>query len=69
MTELTTRIYNVETGNITEVPFGAVELAQNAADLETQRSEKEAAQAKAEAKAALLERLGITADEAALLLS
>ncbi len=44
-------------------------LAQKALDDEILANEKAQAQAKALAKAALLERLGITADEAKLLLS
>lgn len=59
------RIINLETNEITDVEFTAEELeAYEAAELD----EREKADAKAEAKAALLERLGITADEAALLL-
>ena len=41
----------------------------HAASLEAKEAEKVLAEEKAIAKAALLERLGITADEAALLLS
>ena len=59
------RIINLETNEITDVEFTVEELeAYEAAELD----EREKADAKAEAKAALLERLGITADEAALLL-
>lgn len=62
-------IHNVETGKITKVELTAKELAQieiDNAGLETLKAE---IAAKAVAKAALLDRLGITADEAALLLS
>jgi hypothetical protein len=59
------RIINVETNEVTDVPFTAEELAIVEANA---KAEQDQAAAKAEAKAALLERLGITADEAALLL-
>jgi hypothetical protein len=63
---------NCETGEVTERPLTAEEIAANeaaAAKAETDRVTAEAeAAAKAEAKAALLEKLGISADEAALLL-
>jgi hypothetical protein len=61
--------HNVETGEIKEIELTAKEI-KDKADLEaaTQAREIEAAR-QATAKAALLERLGITADEAALLLS
>jgi hypothetical protein len=59
------RIINVETNEITDVEFTAEELETYAA---VELADQEKADAKATAKAALLERLGITADEAALLL-
>jgi len=63
---------NCETGveSIIELTDAEVaEMAAQAAIAETKLAEDEsAAAAKATAKAALLERLGITADEAALLL-
>jgi hypothetical protein len=63
---------NCETGEVTERPLTAEEIAANesaAAQAEADRLAAEAeAAAKAEAKAALLDKLGITADEAALLL-
>jgi ribosome assembly protein YihI (activator of Der GTPase) len=59
------RIINVETNEITDVEFTAQELEAYAA---VEFADQEKADAKATAKAALLERLGITADEAALLL-
>jgi hypothetical protein len=63
---------NCETGEVIERPLTADEIAANeraVAQAEADRlaAETEAA-AKAEAKAALLDKLGITADEAALLL-
>jgi hypothetical protein len=62
-------IVNCETNEITERELNAEEIAQqqiDAAAFEIIRNEEAD---KANAKAALLERLGITADEAALLLS
>jgi len=64
---------NCETGEVTERDLTAEELqaqADAAAKAEADRLAAEAdAEAKATAKAALLKRLGITADEAALLLA
>ena len=66
-------IINCETGEQTEVELTAEEIAQREADARAYEAElkaKEAeAAAKAEAKAELLAKLGITAEEAALLLS
>ena len=45
------------------------EFAIRKADLQAELNRKTEAEAKAQAKAALLERLGITADEAKLLLA
>jgi hypothetical protein len=64
---------NCTTGEVTERDLTAAELqaqadAQAQAEAERLAAEAEAAE-KATAKAALLKRLGITADEAALLLS
>ena len=65
-------IVNCETGEVTEVELTAEEVAQRTADAAAYaalEAEKEAeAQAKATAKAVLLAKLGITAEEAALLL-
>lgn len=65
----TIKIHNVETGEVIEREMNAEELAQ----WELDKAQAEAAvQAKAEAaaaKAALLEKLGITEEEAKLLLS
>ena len=66
-------IINCETGEQTEVELTAEEMAQREADAakaEADRVAKEAEdKAKAVAKAELLVKLGITAEEAALLLS
>lgn len=60
--------HNVETGEIKEIELTAKELKEKA-DLEAAIQAKEAEEtAKATAKAELLERLGITEEEAALLL-
>lgn len=61
--------HNLETGETVERDMTADELAQYQADQADQVARIEAEATKAATKAALLERLGITADEAALLLS
>ena len=70
---LTKIIVNCETGVVAEVPLTGEEIAQrevDAAQAETERVAKEEADAAAAvAKTALLARLGMTADEAKLLLS
>ena len=67
------RIINCETGEVIERELNAQELAQNEIDTANYLIKQNAliaeAEAKATAKAALLERLGITQDEAKLLLS
>jgi membrane protein involved in colicin uptake len=64
---------NCATGEVTERPLTAEELAQREADAaafaEKKAEEDAKAAADAEAKAALLTKLGITADEAKLLLA
>jgi hypothetical protein len=63
------KIHNIETGEVIEREMNEEELAQWEADKTTAEAKAEA-EAQAEvAKAALLERLGITEDEARLLLS
>jgi hypothetical protein len=62
-------IHNTETGEIIERDMTAEELAQHQKDLANAEAEKVKKQQKAAAKEALLEKLGITADEAKLLLS
>ena len=69
MTRPTIKIHNTETGEIVEREFDDVEMAAYEAD-NIKTVEKAEAQTQAEAdKAALLAKLGITADEAKLLLS
>jgi hypothetical protein len=68
MTKTTTE-HNVETGEIIEREPTAEEIA-NIAKMQAKRKVIEDAEAQAQAdKAALLAKLGITADEAKLLLS
>ena len=63
------RIHNADTNEIIDREMNATELKQyQERQLEIKSSEAEVA-AKAQAKAELLERLGITEDEAKLLLS
>ena len=70
---LTKIIVNCETGVVAEIPLTGEEIAQREADAvqaEAERIAKEEEDAaKATAKADLLEKLGITQEEAALLLS
>jgi hypothetical protein len=66
-------IVDCSTGETTEVELTAEEIADQEAAQKAAEAERKAqeviAAAKAKAKAALLDRLGITAEEAALLLS
>lgn len=61
--------YTTDPATVTERDMTADELAQLEADKAADEARQNEIEAKATAKAALLERLGITADEAALLLS
>jgi hypothetical protein len=63
------KIVNCETGEEIIRDANAEELAQMAIDLENAVARKAEAEAKAAAKAALLEQLGITEEQAKLLLS
>jgi hypothetical protein len=67
------QIINCETGEITKRELNAEELAQQEIDIAAQATENQAKQAeataKATAKAALLTQLGITEEQARLLLS
>ena len=62
-------IYNVATGEVIEREMNADELAQVEIDKANAAQRKAQAEAKAAEKAALLDRLGITEDEAKLLLA
>ena len=65
------RIHNIQTNEIEDIErdISSEELAQWEADKAAQRAEAQTAAQAAAAKAALLEKLGITEDEAKLLLS
>jgi hypothetical protein len=60
--------HNIETGETIERDATAEEIQQMQIDAEKQAIAEQAEAEKESAKAALLERLGITAEEAALLL-
>ena len=70
---LTKIVVNCETGVVAEIPLTGEEIAQCEADAQAAAAkahvDEVAAQAAAEAKAALLTKLGITEDEAKLLLA
>jgi hypothetical protein len=68
MTNSMVRIHNVETGEIIDRAMTNAEAAVYAQNVEESRHKLELQEQKATAKAALLERLGITAEEAELLL-
>ena len=63
------KIHDVTTGEIIEREMNEVELANFKASAIDSQQEIELKSTKAAEKSALLEKLGITADEAALLLS
>ena len=63
------KIYDVTTGKTQEVPYSKEQLAEVEANKKALAANEAEAAIKATAKAALLDRLGITAEEAALLLS
>jgi hypothetical protein len=69
MTNPTIKIHNVETGEVIEREMNAEELKQHETDLLAAQSRAEAEATKAAEKAALLAQLGITEDQAKLLLS
>lgn len=69
MSKPTIQIHNIETDEIIEREMNAAELAKYNEGIELADNIKAETEAKATAKAALLERLGITQDEANLLLS
>jgi hypothetical protein len=60
--------YNCETGIETLRDVTKAELAQKKIDREAQLARQAETEAKAQAKAAILDRLGLTADEAKLIL-
>ena len=69
MTKPMIRIHDVATGEITDREMTAAEIAEQKADQAILQAKENQEKLKATEKAALLERLGMTADEAALLLS
>jgi len=69
MTKPIVKIVNAETGEELEREMNAAEIKQFEKDKAEFEAKKAEAQLKAEAKSALLKRLGITEDEAKLLLS
>jgi len=69
MTNPMIRIHNTETDEVIDREMNADELKQHNKDLADQAKATADYEAKADAKAALLAKLGITADEAALLLA
>ena len=62
------RIHNTETNEVIDREMNDAEFAQYQADQEAQATAKAEAEAKQTAKAAILDRLGLTAEEARLLL-
>jgi hypothetical protein len=68
MTTAKAHIYNAATGETIERDLTAEELEQAAADKAASKVAADALAAKATAKQALLEKLGITEEEAQLLL-
>lgn len=69
MTKPIIRIHNTQTDEVIDREMTASEFKIYEADQAAQAITKAEAEAKATAKAALLNKLGITAEEAALLLS
>jgi hypothetical protein len=68
-TRPTVRIHNIETDEVIDREMNDAEFAQYQASKAAQVIAQAEAEAKATAKANLLTKLGITAEEAALLLS
>jgi len=69
MSRPTIKIHNADTGEITEIAMNDTQYEQYLKDVAEFDAKKTAEETKAAQKAALLERLGITQDEANLLLS
>jgi hypothetical protein len=65
----TIKIHNIETGEVIEREMNAEELDQWEADKAAAEAQAQAVAEAAATKAALLEKLGITEEEAKLLLS
>lgn len=69
MTKPTIRIHNTQTNEVIDREMTNAEFKQYEADQAAQAAALAQAELKAQAKSALLERLGITEDEAKLLLA
>jgi hypothetical protein len=69
MAKPTIKIHNIETGEIIEREMNAAEVKNFEATIARNAAQDKELADQALAKAALLEKLGITAEEAALLLS
>jgi hypothetical protein len=69
MAKPTIRIHNIETDEVIDREMSDAEFVAYKADQAAQAAKQAEAEAKATAKALLLSKLGITAEEAALLLS
>ena len=69
MTKPMVRTHNTETDEVIDREMNAAEFAQYKTDQAEAQAKLAEAEANATAKAALLDRLGITEDEAKLLLS
>jgi hypothetical protein len=68
MTNPTIRIHNIETNEVIDREMTDAEFAEYKAGQAAEAAAQVEAEAKATARAAILDRLGLTADEAALLL-
>jgi hypothetical protein len=62
------RIHDLATNEVIDREMNAEEYAQYQADLAADKAEQAAAEAKAAAKSAIVDRLGLTADELQVLL-
>jgi hypothetical protein len=62
-------VHNVETGEVSEIELSSQELAQLEADKNEKAKESQELKVKQDAKAVIANRLGLTADELALLLA
>lgn len=69
MPKLTKIVHNASTGEVSEIELNAKEIAQYEADQQAELEHLQNEAAKAAEKSALLAKLGITDDEAKLLLS
>jgi hypothetical protein len=69
MTKPIIRVHNVETNEVIDREMNDEEFVIWEADKQTQLNKKAEAELQAQTKAILLDRLGITAEEARLLLS